>query len=587
MPVNLSALGGAGQQFFDNNGNVLTGGKLWSYQAGTTTPQATYTSVTGLTAHTNPIILDSAGRVATGEIWVTAGQNYKFVLMTSANVTLATWDNITGINGTGIPSNATNVEYDPPFTGALTSGYSVANKLAQTLSVKDFGAVGDGVTNDTAAIQAAVTAAGVGGNVYFPLGEYLITSTIQLLNGQLIEGASSGNYTAIGSTLKLGSGAFAALTVAPANYMGGIRNIRVIGSSPFTVGSIGINFGNVGTAAGNMYLIENVYLVRLEIGIKTADSGSSPTQLQQSNVNVLNANMPEVGYGIWMGTNNADGWSINNTNASFQYAFFYAKRTGYTVLNNCVGYGYAAGAAFLSIPFNGVINPITLNNCQCEDTDFFIFKIVGDTQIISCNDCIINTAIEFQNNGRLSLNRCIITTSVKFNTVTAGNSILYDIANTWDNATYPLAVPTFNSNSGCAYQLGSYFTGEGLITAYKGAINSVAVNYMNSPTYGASIAIEPNKGDFQNIVVTDGVAFTVATPTFKGAAWPNIAVGAKVTIRFKNVSGTAMGVVTWGGGYRLGGAVTNPANAFSRSITFVYDGTNWIETSRSAADVQN
>ena len=184
MTVNLSALGGAGQQFFDNNGNVLTGGKLWSYQAGTTTPQTTYTSASGATAHTNPIVLDSAGRVATGEIWVTAGQNYKFVLMTSANVTIATWDNITGINGTGIPSNANNVEYDPPFTGALTSGYTVEDKLAQTVSVKDFGAVGDGMTNDAPSIQAAINYCTTNDkSLFIPNGIYLLANTALLLFG--------------------------------------------------------------------------------------------------------------------------------------------------------------------------------------------------------------------------------------------------------------------------------------------------------------------------------------------------------------------------------------------------------------------
>jgi len=119
MTVNLSALAGAGQQFFDNNGNPLTGGKLWSYQAGTTTPQTTYTNAAGTIAHTNPIILDSAGRVATGEIWVTAGSNYKFVLMTSTDVTLATWDNITGVNGTGIATSAEYVSYAPDIGSLL------------------------------------------------------------------------------------------------------------------------------------------------------------------------------------------------------------------------------------------------------------------------------------------------------------------------------------------------------------------------------------------------------------------------------------------------------------------------------------
>lgn len=169
MTVNLSALAGAGQQFFDNNGNPLAGGKLWSYQAGTTTPKTTYTTSAGNVAHTNPIILDSAGRVATGEIWLTAGENYKFVLMTSANVTIATWDNITGINGTGIATNAENVQYDPPFTGGVQT--NVEAKLAQTVSVKDFGAVGDGVADDSAAINAALAASN---SLVFPSGTYYL-----------------------------------------------------------------------------------------------------------------------------------------------------------------------------------------------------------------------------------------------------------------------------------------------------------------------------------------------------------------------------------------------------------------------------
>ena len=97
MTVFLSPVGGVAAQFFDNNGNPLAGGKIDTYAAGTTTPQATYTTISGLIAHTNPIVLDSAGRVPGGEIWLT-GQRYKFVLKTSADVLIATYDNIAGIN---------------------------------------------------------------------------------------------------------------------------------------------------------------------------------------------------------------------------------------------------------------------------------------------------------------------------------------------------------------------------------------------------------------------------------------------------------------------------------------------------------
>jgi hypothetical protein len=95
MAVFLSPVGGAAAQFFTNSGVPLTGGKLYTYAAGTTTPQATYTSSSGGTAHANPIILDSAGRVPGGEIWLLAPP-YKFVLNTSTDVLIATYDNITG-----------------------------------------------------------------------------------------------------------------------------------------------------------------------------------------------------------------------------------------------------------------------------------------------------------------------------------------------------------------------------------------------------------------------------------------------------------------------------------------------------------
>ena len=96
MSVNLSAFGGVGWQFFDNNGVPLAGGLIYTYAAGTTTPQVTYTTSAGTTAHSNPIVLNSAGRVPGGELWLVIGLNYKFVLQTSTATTIATYDNIYG-----------------------------------------------------------------------------------------------------------------------------------------------------------------------------------------------------------------------------------------------------------------------------------------------------------------------------------------------------------------------------------------------------------------------------------------------------------------------------------------------------------
>lgn len=105
--VSLSIFAGVGAQLFDNNGVPLSGGKIYTYAAGTSTPLATYTSSSGVTAHTNPIVLDSSGRVPGGEIWNQL-QLYKFVLKTSTDVLIATYDNVgSSFNATAIIANFT------------------------------------------------------------------------------------------------------------------------------------------------------------------------------------------------------------------------------------------------------------------------------------------------------------------------------------------------------------------------------------------------------------------------------------------------------------------------------------------------
>lgn len=118
MPtVTLSIFAGVGAQLFDNNGNPLSGGKLYTYEAGTTTPLTTYTSSTGVTPHTNPIILDAAGRVPGGEIWLDYVKLYKFVVKTSADVLIATYDNIGGsFNTTSLLANFTGDGAQTVFT---------------------------------------------------------------------------------------------------------------------------------------------------------------------------------------------------------------------------------------------------------------------------------------------------------------------------------------------------------------------------------------------------------------------------------------------------------------------------------------
>ena len=126
----LSPVWGAGAQLFDNSGNVLTGGKIETYEAGTTTNAVTYADPTGSTFNSNPIIADASGRLS-NEIWLPVGISYKFVLKDANNVLIATYDNIGGsFNASAIIAN---------FTGnGLTVAFTLASSPANENSTNVF-----------------------------------------------------------------------------------------------------------------------------------------------------------------------------------------------------------------------------------------------------------------------------------------------------------------------------------------------------------------------------------------------------------------------------------------------------------------
>src|SRR3954463_12239962 len=64
-----------------STGRPLAGGKIYTYQAGTSVQQATFTDSTGISLNANPVILDLAGCAS---IWLTSGQSYRFLARNSA-----------------------------------------------------------------------------------------------------------------------------------------------------------------------------------------------------------------------------------------------------------------------------------------------------------------------------------------------------------------------------------------------------------------------------------------------------------------------------------------------------------------------
>ena len=157
-------------QFTDSNGVPLIGGKVYTYAAGTSTPKATYTTVDGGVANTNPVILDARGEA---DIWLGSG-GYKVSLYTSADVLVWTRDDITTsgdleetiLDQFAASSGSSLVGHIASGSGMETR--TVQSKLRDVISITD----GDGLdptgaTNSRAAIQAVIDAAPDGSTIYF------------------------------------------------------------------------------------------------------------------------------------------------------------------------------------------------------------------------------------------------------------------------------------------------------------------------------------------------------------------------------------------------------------------------------------
>jgi microcystin-dependent protein len=227
---------GNGQQFFDNNGVPLSGGLIYTYQAGSSTPFTTYTTNSGTIPNSNPIILDAAGRTPQ-EIWLEIGYTYKFVIQTSAGVTLQTLDNLYPI----LQTSAATVN---PFTvgmiiiwsgsvGSVPTGWSLCNGSNGTPDLRDRFVLAAGSTYAVGATGGSADAIVVShthtatvtdpGHTHtwsttfgtdYPLGETTLSSSVASgagSNQDLIKGTNATNTTGISvsnaSTGSSGTGA--------------------------------------------------------------------------------------------------------------------------------------------------------------------------------------------------------------------------------------------------------------------------------------------------------------------------------------------------------------------------------------------
>jgi len=251
-------------QFFDLTGAPLVGGTLQTFAAGTSTPLATYTDSSGLVANPTTITLNTRGEAA---VWL-GPVAYKMTLRDAAGVLIWTSDNITtqdAINALNAfetsLANTTSSTQGSSLVGYVPAsgppGRTVQAKLQDTVSVKDFGAVGDGSTDDTTAFQNAIaycqSSTPYGGRaLYIPGGRYKITSSLTISKLFITifgDGANESQIYAVGLSTS-------ALTTASMQYLRPfLHDFGVVNTGT----GKGIDFGNI---TGQVYLgeLKNLYI---------------------------------------------------------------------------------------------------------------------------------------------------------------------------------------------------------------------------------------------------------------------------------------------------------------------------------------
>lgn len=665
MAVFLSPVGGVAAQFFTNNGTPLTGGKIYTYLAGTTTPVTTYTSSSGGTAHSNPIVLDAAGRVPSGgEIWLTDGISYKFVLKTSTDTLIATYDNIVGINSnfvnffaqeevqtatagqtvftlvnpyvpgantlsvfvdgvnqysgsmysyvetsantvtfdsglhvgalvkfttvqsltSGQQTDAALVTYNEGAAGAVTT--TVRAKLQQTISVKDFGAVGNGIANDTQAIIDAVAACQAASqtSLYFPTGIYRIENTITL-SGQGIA------FVAENASPQQGS-ARPAVTI---RWHGGSAAIFDVQSTYWHFYNIA--FENFTTATDAFLLTTAQHMLFDRCSFV---NGNGATRFSRS---VIYCDGNEFGYSVVQNCEivnpaprflDIDGATSNGitpvlfynnvieSNSAGAMTLVYVKNESIDILT------------FEANTFNGQANAqLTL----VDTTDTPLSETITVLNVYDNEfDIVANTATD-----RLFRLTNVRNANFLGNQFAMGGSVTA-IANLVNSV-----VTQFTGNHvfSCA---GPVFSADATSRVYAqantinlgntdGIVNdNAATSGMIQMTYGASVVILGNLGvgtghTVFRVDVTNTAGFTLSYehPGIGGDGY--FVRGQVLSVQVRNTSGGVIPSITLAGGATYwslsGGAFPIPADGNSRTVTFVWSGSKLVEIGRTTADVPN
>lgn len=257
MSVLLAPIGN-GFQFLTTTGLPLSGGQLYTYQAGSSTPLSTYSDNSGIVPNANPIVLGVDGRPQT-EIWLTQGFNYKFILTDANNNQIQTYDNLYGILQTApavsntVPSGL--IAIWSGSVGSIPSGWVLCNGQNGTPDLRNSFILGAGNTY-------AVGATGGSTDAIVPSHTHSATSSSSASSTSTASVSDPGHQHTLTN--------FSAITG------GGAEQIALNNGTNLTGRSFSTNSATTG----------------ISVGVSTSTSVSTTTTVATTGTSVTNANMP-------------------------------------------------------------------------------------------------------------------------------------------------------------------------------------------------------------------------------------------------------------------------------------------------------
>lgn len=467
-----------------------------------------------------------------------------------------------------------------------TSGKYTGLGARPWYDVTSYGATGDGTTDDTAAIQAAIdaTSATIGGVVFFPQGTYKISSALVMDKYITLKGC--GKRSSIITSAHAGDGITSTWTI---NSTTAVHiNLEDLAIKNTNGANTGGGFVDVG---GTFIVLKNVYVEGFKYGVIF-------DQTECAEIDLCDFESPLTG-GVWLvdGNDHTGGANQQFTNRISITRCQFNANSGTALIDDG-----GTGHAIVDCNFNGWTNHIwaaaiiggAIRGCQFEGATgtILLFKAVsfnGGDAVGSCVNMFIGAGTLMVPVAGQSCIDVTSLTDIVYDGVYMGNTAVNKVVNNANcNTTIALRIwnagggATFNANATRHFELNGSIGGTGsaietnnfqVELAKKLSLTRVVV------TYSASMTPDASLGNIFTITVTNGTAFTINAPT-------NPTAGQQITITIRNTSGGAAGAATWNAAFKMT-AWTNPATANSRSIQFYYDGTNWIEEGRTAADVPN